>query len=149
MGLSLMGISVLLFYLLWGLMNALTESSHSTCKCAAGTCPMENIFPAEAYVGIAVVALLFFIGLYLTIQPSSVVQSSNNWKSNSKKLRGDEKAIYNLLIDSNGVLFQSELVEKTSYPKAKVSRILDKLEAQDLLERKRRGLSNAVVLKNT
>ena len=44
-------------------------------------------------------------------------------------------------------MFQSDLVEKSEFPKAKVSRILDKMEARGLLERKRRGMANAVVLK--
>jgi uncharacterized membrane protein len=44
-------------------------------------------------------------------------------------------------------MFQSELVEKTGYSKSKVSLILDRLEAKRILERKRRGMTNAVVLK--
>ncbi|RLE76927.1 MAG: transcriptional regulator, partial [Thermoprotei archaeon] len=35
----------------------------------------------------------------------------------------------------------------TGFSKAKVSRILDKLEAMGLVERKRRGMSNIVLLR--
>ena len=44
-------------------------------------------------------------------------------------------------------IFQSDLVEKTEFDKVKVSRILDKLEGRQLIERKRRGMTNVVVLK--
>ena len=47
---------------------------------------------------------------------------------------------------SNGTIFQSDLVEKSDFSKVKVSRILDKLEGRQLIERKRRGMTNVVVL---
>jgi uncharacterized membrane protein len=59
----------------------------------------------------------------------------------------DEQRIIKLIIDEGGTMFQSELVEKTGYSKSKVSLILDRLEAKRILERKRRGMTNAVVLK--
>jgi len=65
-----------------------------------------------------------------------------------KTLNGEEKTVYQMLIDSGGVMFQSELVEKSGLPKVKVSRLLDRLEGKGLIERKRRGMSNAVVLKH-
>ena len=48
---------------------------------------------------------------------------------------------------SQGAVFQGELVEKMGYSKVKVSRILDKLEGQNLIERRRRGLANMVLIK--
>jgi uncharacterized membrane protein len=59
----------------------------------------------------------------------------------------DEKRIVEIIIDEGGTMFQSELVEKSGYSKSKVSLVLDKLEAKRILERKRRGMTNAVVLK--
>ena len=59
----------------------------------------------------------------------------------------DERAIVKLIIDDGGTVFQSQLVEKSGYSKSKVSLILDRLEAKRILERKRRGMTNAVVLK--
>jgi len=59
----------------------------------------------------------------------------------------DEKRIVEIIIDEGGTMFQSELVEKSGYSKSKVSLILDRLEAKRILERKRRGMTNAVVLK--
>ena len=44
-------------------------------------------------------------------------------------------------------MFQSELVEKTGHTKVKMTRILDKLEAKGLIERRRKGMTNLVFLK--
>ena len=40
-----------------------------------------------------------------------------------------------------------KLMGKTDFSKVKVTRLLDKLEAKNLIERRRRGMTNAVVLK--
>jgi uncharacterized membrane protein len=58
-----------------------------------------------------------------------------------------EKRIVNLIIDERGTIFQSQLVDRSGYSKSKVSLILDRLEAKKILERKRHGMSNAIVLK--
>jgi len=42
---------------------------------------------------------------------------------------------------------ESDLVEKSGLSKVRITRILDKLEARGVLERRRRGMTNAVVLK--
>jgi uncharacterized membrane protein len=44
-------------------------------------------------------------------------------------------------------MFQSDIIEKTKLNKVKITRILDSLEAQNLIERKRRGMTNLVILK--
>jgi GTP-sensing pleiotropic transcriptional regulator CodY len=59
----------------------------------------------------------------------------------------DEKIIVRIIIDDGGTIFQSQLVEKSGFSKSKVSLNLDKLEARRILERKRRGMTNVVVLK--
>ena len=59
----------------------------------------------------------------------------------------DEKKIVSLIIDEGGTIFQSKLVDRSGYSKSKVSLILDRLEAKKILERKRRGMSNAIILK--
>jgi uncharacterized membrane protein len=64
------------------------------------------------------------------------------------KLSANEKTVFEKIIESQGALFQSELVEKSGFNKVKVTRILDKLEGKDLIDRKRRGMSNIVILKH-
>ncbi len=70
------------------------------------------------------------------------------WDELLEKLSNpDEKRIVSLIIDEGGTIFQSQLVDRSGYSKSKVSLILDRLEAKKILERKRRGMSNAIVLK--
>ena len=59
----------------------------------------------------------------------------------------DAKAALELIIKSDGTIFQSELAEKSGLGKVKVTRVLDKLEGKGIVERKRRGMTNVVILK--
>ena len=61
----------------------------------------------------------------------------------------DEQTLLQLLIDNQGTIFQGEIVEQTGFSKSKVSLLLDRLEARKILERKRHGMSNVVVLKQS
>ena len=62
-------------------------------------------------------------------------------------MQSDEKKVFDVLIKGDGSVFQNDLTKSTSYSKVKVSRILDRLETKGLIERRRRGMSNIVVLK--
>ena len=44
-------------------------------------------------------------------------------------------------------MFQSDIAEKTGFDKVKVTRVLDRLEGKQLIERKRRGMTNIVILR--
>ncbi len=57
------------------------------------------------------------------------------------------RKLYDLIGGAGGAIFQSELVDKSGFSKVKVSRILDRLEGRGLLERRRRGMTNIVLLK--
>ena len=68
-------------------------------------------------------------------------------KLNLEGLEGDEKKIMELL-KKDKAIFQADLMEKFEIGKVKTTRLLDKLEAKQLIERKRRGMNNIVVLKD-
>jgi hypothetical protein len=120
-----------------------------------GSCQSYDVCPHvmvlnQAYVGYMVSLIIFMIGLFLMLfggkQPRAAGRESK-WKDALKGMTGDDRTLYGKIAGSGGVMFQSELVEQSGFPKAKVSRILDRMEAGGLLERKRRGMANAVVLK--
>ena len=67
-------------------------------------------------------------------------------KKNLKLLNKEEKIVYGILIKERS-MFQADLVEKSGFSKVKVTRILDRLEGKNLVERKRRGMSNIVILR--
>ena len=68
------------------------------------------------------------------------------WETTSERLASNEKLVYQTVLDADGVLPQSEIGDRTDLSKATVSRTLDSLEARDLVERKRRGMGNIVLL---
>jgi DNA-binding transcriptional ArsR family regulator len=68
------------------------------------------------------------------------------WEEVAKTLKDDEQTLYKAIIDE-GIVHQSELVEKTGLPKSNVSRALYGLESRGLIERRRRGMGNVVLLK--
>lgn len=70
----------------------------------------------------------------------------NEWKSISERLTDNEEVVYRTVLDADGVLPQSEVVDQTELSKATVSRTLDSLETRELVERKRRGMGNVVLL---
>lgn len=68
------------------------------------------------------------------------------WEKVAKTLKDDEQTLFKAIIDE-GIVHQSELVEKTGLPKSNVSRALYGLESRGLIERRRRGMGNVVLLK--
>ena len=62
-------------------------------------------------------------------------------------LAGDEKTLYSFILNNEGTVFQNDMVKNLGYSKVKTSRILDRLEAKGLVERRRRGMANLIVLK--
>ncbi len=68
------------------------------------------------------------------------------WETVSERLANNEELVYQTVLDADGVLPQSEIVARTDLSKATVSRTLDSLETRDLVERKRRGMGNTVLL---
>ena len=65
----------------------------------------------------------------------------------SRLLDGDEKKLFNLILESDGVVLQKDIVAKGIFSKAKVTRLLDKLENRGLVERERYGLTNRIKVK--
>lgn len=69
-----------------------------------------------------------------------------HWEETAKTLKKDERALYKAIIEE-GVINQSELAEKTGLSRSDISRTLYLLESKGLIERKRLGMGNVVLLK--
>lgn len=74
-------------------------------------------------------------------------ERKKRWVEIVKTMREDEQRIYQAIIDSDGIINQSELAGKTGLSKSNVSRNLDLLESKGLVERRRRGMGNIILLK--
>jgi len=151
-GISLVIVAVVLAMVVGYFRLAVAQVQAYACGMTIEECPHAKNLPPEVYAGYSISLIIGILGLYLMISDLRSVkiksQSAEQWKKVTNALVGDEKKLYDLIASSDGVMFQSDLVEKSGLQKVKVSRVLDRLEAQGFLERRRRGMSNVVVLKN-
>ena len=154
LGLGVILISIVLALVVFSFINQIQENNMEACECTdmdEGFCPMDTAFPIEGYLGILGSLFLGIIGVIIFIKNRSVqkiaLEKSKRIKNILKTIKGEEKKIYGLIESSDGVILQSDLIQETGYSKVKVSRILDKLEGKGIVERKRRGMSNIVMLK--
>lgn len=147
---AILFVSILMAYLIVSYVNTLVQLTQESCTCGDICGMKEYETPTIVYAGIIGVSIIFFIGVTLFIKGGSMDGQENKkalWGTNFKKLDLDEKNIYSIIMGEEGTVFQGELIEKTGFSKVKVSRTLDKLEAKGLVERRRRGLTNIIVLK--
>ena len=72
--------------------------------------------------------------------------TEEKWGSIIKTLTGEEKEMYQIIYNAKGEILQKDIVIH-NFSRAKVTRLLDNLEKRGLIERKRYGMTNKVVLK--
>lgn len=128
---------------------------------AAGIqCPIVESFNFQTTLSFVFIGLLLLIGVYLIFfsKEESKITGSMTTKEELEindgedetvldSLPPEEKEVFQKIIDAQGSIMQSELVTQ-ELTKVKVTRILDKLEGKGLIERKRRGMTNVVILKH-
>lgn len=61
-------------------------------------------------------------------------------------LSGDERAVYQIVLEAGGELFQKDLISRCRMSNAKVSRTLDRLEGRGILTKERHGATNRIRL---
>ncbi len=122
-----------------------SECIHAT----TAVCPYEqlNKLAVPKYLGLFADIALFLFGLFLFLKKTPEEKALRKAKTAAKQLGGDESRAFDLIAQANGMIFQNELVEKMGVSKVKITRVLDKLEAKGLVERRRRGMTNVIILK--
>ncbi len=112
-------------------------------------CPYAklNQLAVPKYVGLFVDLLFFSFGLFLFFKKTPEEKGATKTKRTAQKLSGEEKKLFELIVQSNGMMYQHELVEKLTLSKVQVTRLLDRLESKGIVERRRRGMTNVVILK--
>ncbi len=148
------GLALLIGFIIFMFNRALTNIVSTTCS-HGSSCPMWGTIKFQTSVGIGIMVFVILVGIYImffTKEKADVIRSKNQYSKEDyvsilNKLSGDEKLVLETIIQSEGTIFQSDLVEKTDLTKVKVTRILDKLEGKHFIERRRRGMTNIVILK--
>jgi uncharacterized membrane protein len=164
-GIVVIGIALLIGFIIWAFNKAMTKIVNESCS-HGPACPMWGTISFQTNVSIGVMVFVILVGLYLIffakdekekIIETKVVKvkeqitpkeiTKDNYKKVMSEMADDEKLVLEKIIEAQGTIFQSDLVEKSGFTKVKVTRILDKLEGKAVIERKRRGMTNVVILK--
>jgi uncharacterized membrane protein len=141
----LIGIIILIFNL--GLKKIVEES------CTHGpTCSMYYTIGVQTWISAAITLVILVIGIAIMFSKPKekiIVKTVKEKKKkiDFSKLDKDEKRVIDILMKENGGMFQADLMERLEIGKVGMTRLLDKLEAKQLIERKRRGMNNIIVLK--
>lgn len=155
-GILIIGIAALIGFITYSFNRALTTVINSACS-HGPTCPMWGAIDFQTNVSLGIMLLVVGIGLYFIFfgKEKEIAAASDqnlkvtreNYQEVTGNLSDDEKGILEKIIESGGTMFQRDLVQKANFTKAKVTRILDKLEEKGIIERRRSGMSNIVSLK--
>ena len=154
-GWLLFGISVLIIFLVFLFNNTMMQSVKNSCFIQHGnvsSCEMYDSVNYQTYLALAIVGVLVVVSLFLIFtKPKEKIIVKKVMEKKKKidleSLDSDERKVVDLLMKENGAVFQATLMEKLEIGKVKTTRLLDKLEAKQLIERKRRGMNNIIVLK--
>ena len=138
------GIIILIFNV--GLKSIVGET------CSHGpTCTMYDTIAVQTWISLAIAGIILVIGLVIMFMKPKERIVVKKIKERKKKvdlkgLNAKEKEVVKML-QKEGAVFQRTMMEKLEIGKVGMTRILDKLESKDIVERKRRGMNNVVVLK--
>jgi uncharacterized membrane protein len=153
-GYLILGISALIVIIILLFNSALKEVVSLSCGAAHTTfCPMSQTVNQQTYLALAITGLLIIIAIVLIFSKpqkeiviKKVKEKQQKRKIDTSNLKPEEKKVLSL-VQENKAIFQADLIEKTGFGKAKMTRIIDRLEGKEIVERKRRGMTNVVVLK--
>ena len=153
-GYLIVGISIVIAIIVWIFNTALKSIASLSCTMGPA-CTMYDTIAVQTWISLAIAGLILVIGLFLifakesekVILKTKTIREKIKKKINLDGLDKDEKQVIKILQQENGAIFQRTLMEKLESGKVKITRLLDKLEAKQLIERKRRGMNNVVVLK--
>lgn len=153
-GYLIIGIAIVMAIIVLLFNGVIKENIGLTCS-HGPSCEMYTDLKVQTWISLIIVGVVFIIGLFLVFAKESekiILKTQTRTVKEKKKidmenLDSEEKVIVKILQEENGAIFQRTLMEKLGIGKVGMTRILDKLEAKQVIERKRRGMNNIVVLK--
>ena len=153
-GYLIVGIALLIGFIILSFNRAMSNIVNVSCS-HGSSCPMWGTIKFQTNVSLGIMVFVIIGGLYLVFKKEENVILKENkvirkedYRNILDNLDEDGKKVFEEVIESKGEIFQSKLVEKIGLNKVKITRILDKLEGKGLIERKRRGMTNVVILKH-
>ncbi len=155
-GWLIIGIAVVMTILVLLFNSVLKDNLGLTCS-HGPTCEMYSDLKVQTWISLSIVGVILAIGIFLLFsKPKEKIVETIKYKTktiqekkkplNLDGLDAKEKEAVELLVKEGG-MFQKTLMEKLGTGKVGMTRMLDKLEAKQIIERKRRGMNNFIVLK--
>ena len=156
-GYILLGVSLLLIFNITSFNSIIKDMNADSCT--EDDCIYHQSFNNMYYMSLVTIILLVIVAIILIFakphekliiqtKTKTIHKKPEKKKINLTELKPEEKEVLNL-IRENKAIFQADLIEKTGFGKAKMTRIIDRLEGKEIVERKRRGMTNVVVLKDS
>ena len=156
-GSLILGMAIVFLFIVMSFNSALETIVRTSCTHGI-SCPMEITLKTQKAVSYSLIGILIVVGGFIAFFMKSsegVVHHHHHKKEMSKEdkskkletLDEAERTIMNIVLREDGSVYQSDLIKETKRSKVQVSRVLDKLEGKGLVERKRRGMTNVIVLK--
>ena len=150
-GWLLLGIAFLVGVMLWQFNAALENVSGN--QCGVEDCPYHHVVAQQQWISFALVGVIVVVALVLMVSKPDERIVVRKVKERVRKkeydlsgLTADELKAFAVVREKKAV-FQAALLEELEFGKAKMTRVVDRLEGRGLVERKRRGMTNVVVLK--
>ena len=150
-GLLIIGIATVMVIVVIIFNNAMRDIASQSCTMGP-LCTMYDTIKVQTGISLSIIALVFIIGMVIMFSKPKGKIVIKTLKEKRKKLDlsgldSKEKEVVRLIQEENGIVFQATLMEKLGIGKVGITRLLDKLEAKQIIERKRRGMNNVVVLR--
>ncbi len=155
-GFLLLGLVIVFFFVVMSFNNALAEIVSVSCTHGV-SCPMQITLQTQKVISYSLLGLIAVVGLFISFflkEKGENPQIATEDKVNEDKpkreidigsLDEDEKSIMQIVM-REGSAYQSDVIKETGLSKVKISRTLDKLQGKGLIERKRRGMTNIIIL---
>lgn len=157
-GMLILGMAIIFFFLALSFNNALNSIVNTTCT-HGSSCPMNVTLKTQEIISYSLIGLLIVVGVLITFfmkdeqttiikhegRESGITPEEKMEKLNNLDER--ERKVMDIILREKGSAYQSDLIKETGLNKVKITRILDKLEGRNLIERKRRGMANIVISK--
>lgn len=153
-GYSLIAVSIILLIVLIAVKSDVDDRDAKLCLAYSEanldmtSCPAHTSHTSWYITSAFVIDFILLVaGISLVFFSQREERKSSTKKVELSKLDEEEKKIVELIKSKEGSAYQSDLIKETEWSKVKVTRILDKLEGKGIIERKRRGMTNIIILK--
>ncbi|HLD12138.1 MAG TPA: MarR family transcriptional regulator [Candidatus Nanoarchaeia archaeon] len=153
-GYLLLGLSVIMVVIVILFNIGLQEIVNASCSLAGHeSCEMEQTIARQTYISLSIIGIIVLVGFLLIFSKPEkelvikrILEKAKKKVFDTSDLSADEKKVFVLIRDAR-TIFQAELIEKSGMGKVGMTRLLDRLESKGFIERKRRGMTNIVALK--